>query len=223
MKNTLLILSLTVALVASSYGQYTIAVNSVTGGAFDNLVNTGTANTQITLPTDGDATGNSGQNNYVNDFSVFATSFVSGFGNVDLYKVGVKNASEGVAGNGAWADSSNAHAFTLNVVGNPGAHGSNPGPRWRVNTSRDNGTTQNGAWSDLVTGNNEISIGGTAFDRTVAVQIAGIVNYDLFSHDYTSGTDSIAVSSAVPEPSSYALLAGLFACTYMMVRRRSVS
>jgi hypothetical protein len=222
MKNTLLILSLTVALVASSYGQYTIAVNSVAGGAFDNLVNTGTANTQITLPTDGDATGNSGQNNYVTDFSVFATSFVSGLGNVDLYKVGVKNASAGVAGNGAWADSSNAHAFTLNVVGVPGVHGSNLGPRWRVNYSRDNGTTQNGAWSDLDTGNNEIAIGGTAFDRTVAVQIAGIVNYDLFSHDYTSGTDSIAVS-AVPEPSSYALLAGLFACTYMMVRRRAVS
>tara|TARA_B110000037_G_scaffold212502_1_gene265328 strand:+ start:419 stop:1270 length:852 start_codon:yes stop_codon:yes gene_type:complete len=30
-------------------------------------------------------------------------------------------------------------------------------------------------------------------------------------------------SFAVPEPSSYALLAGLFACTYMMARRRAVS
>jgi hypothetical protein len=30
-------------------------------------------------------------------------------------------------------------------------------------------------------------------------------------------------SVAVPEPSSYALLAGLFACTYMMTRRRKVS
>jgi hypothetical protein len=39
--------------------------------------------------------------------------------------------------------------------------------------------------------------------------------------------DNLAISgvfaTAVPEPSSYALLAGLFACTYMMVRRRSVS
>jgi hypothetical protein len=39
--------------------------------------------------------------------------------------------------------------------------------------------------------------------------------------------DNLAISgvfaSAVPEPSSYALLAGLFACTYMMVRRRAVS
>lgn len=222
MKNTLLIFSLTLALAVSAHGQYTIAVNSVVGGAFDNLVNTGTLNTQITLPTDGDATGNSGSNNYITDFSVFATSFVSGLGNVDLYKVGVKNASAGVAGNGAWADSSNAHSFTLNVVGNPGVHGSNLGPRWRANYSRDNGTTQNGAWSDLTTGSNSISVGSSAFDRTVAVQIAGVVNYDLFSHDYTSGTDSIAVS-AVPEPSSYALLAGLFACTYMMVRRRVAS
>ena len=30
-------------------------------------------------------------------------------------------------------------------------------------------------------------------------------------------------SFAVPEPSSYALIAGLFACTYMMIRRRKVS
>ena len=29
------------------------------------------------------------------------------------------------------------------------------------------------------------------------------------------------IANAVPEPSSYALLAGLFACTYMMVRRRA--
>ena len=40
--------------------------------------------------------------------------------------------------------------------------------------------------------------------------------------------DNLAISgvfaaAAVPEPSSYALLAGLFACTFMMVRRRSVS
>ncbi|MDA8736032.1 PEP-CTERM sorting domain-containing protein [Opitutales bacterium] len=38
--------------------------------------------------------------------------------------------------------------------------------------------------------------------------------------------DNLAISgvfAAVPEPSSYALLSGLFACTYMMVRRRAVS
>ena len=38
--------------------------------------------------------------------------------------------------------------------------------------------------------------------------------------------DNLGISgvfATVPEPSSYALLAGLFACTYMMVRRRAVS
>ena len=40
--------------------------------------------------------------------------------------------------------------------------------------------------------------------------------------------DNLAISgvfatSPVPEPSSYALLAGLFACTFMMIRRRAVS
>ena len=218
MKNTLLILSLTVALVASSYGQYTVAVNSVAGGAFDNLVETGTLNTQTNMPTDGEAN----VNGYLPD-TTFSTKFINTtIGNIDTYKVGVKNASEGVAGTGAWADSSNAHAFTLNVVGTPTSQNGKPGPRWRINYSRDNGTTQNGAWSDLTTGTNQISIGGTAFDRTVAVQLAGVINWDSFSHNYGSGTDSISVS-AVPEPSSYALLAGLFACTYMMVRRRAVS
>jgi hypothetical protein len=67
-----------------------------------------------------------------------------------------------------------------------------------------------------------MSFGAVAFERSVAIQIAGVVNFDSFSHNYGGGTDSITVS-AVPEPSSYALLAGLFACTFMMARRRAVS
>ena len=219
MKNTLLSFSLTLALAVSAHGQYTVAVNSVAGGGFDNLVNTGTLNTQTNIPTDGASISNA----FLPD-TTFSTAFLnSTFGNIDTYKVGVKNTSAGAAGAGAWVDSSNAHAFTLNVVGTPTSQGGKPGPRWRVNYTRVNGTTQNGTWTDLVTGNNQIGIAGVAWDRIVAVQLAGVINWDLFSHDYTSGTDSIAVVSAVPEPSSYALLAGLFACTYMMVRRRAVS
>jgi len=37
------------------------------------------------------------------------------------------------------------------------------------------------------------------------------------------GISGVFAAAAVPEPSSYALLAGLFACTFMMVRRRAVS
>ena len=216
MKNTLISLTLTLALAASAYGQYTIDVVSNAGGAFENLVNTGSANTQTTIPTNGAATANA----FVTDSSVFGTSFIAGLGNVDVYKFGVANTAVNTPGSGGWSGSSNAHSFSLNVVGTPTAHGSNAGPRWRRVVSTNNGGSFNGNWSDLNTGANTMSFGAVAFERSVAIQIAGIVNFDSFSHNYGSGTDSISV---VPEPSSYALLAGLFACTYMMVRRRAVS
>ena len=220
MKNTLISLTLTLALAASAYGQYTIDVVSNAGGAFENLVNTGSLNTQTTIPTNGAATGNAGANAFVTDASVFGTSFINTIGNVDVYKFGVANTALNTPGEGGWSGSSNAHSFSLNVVGTPTAHGSNPGPRWRRVVSTNNGGSFNGNWSNLSEGANVMSFGAVAFERSVAIQIAGVVNFDSFSHNYGSGTDSISV---VPEPSSYALLAGLFACTYMMVRRRAVS
>ena len=45
--------------------------------------------------------------------------------------------------------SSAAQTFTINVVGTPTAHGSNPGPRWRAIRSINNGGTLNGSWSIL--------------------------------------------------------------------------
>ena len=69
------------------------------------------------------------------------------------------------------------------------------------------------------------AIGGTAW-----IADGGYANFRLIltSGNYAnvSQLDDFGVSltpNAVPEPSSYALLAGLFACTYMMVRRRAVS
>ena len=218
MKTTLFTVTFTLALAASAHGQYTYSVNSVAGGAFDNLVNEGTANTNMRLPTDGDEAGEL----FFTDNSVFATLFITGIGNVDVYKAGVANSALNTPGEGAWADSSNAHTFTINVVGTPTAHGSNPGPRWRRIVSLNNGTTFNGNWSDLVEGSNSITSGDVAFDRMVGFQIAGVVDIDSFSHDYGSGVDTLSISE-VPEPSSYALLAGLFASTYMMVRRRKIS
>ena len=217
MKNTLISFTLTLALAVSAYGQYTIAVNSTAGGAFDNLVNEGSANTNMRLPADGTATG---ANAFFTDSSVFATQFISGLGNVDVYKAGVANSALNTPGAGAWADSSNGHTFSINVVGTPTAHGSNAGPRWRRIVSLNNGGTFNGNWVNISEGANTISFAGVGFDRMVGFQIAGIVNIDSFTHTYGTGTDSLTV---VPEPSSYALLAGLFACTYMMVRRRVVS
>ena len=69
------------------------------------------------------------------------------------------------------------------------------------------------------------SIGGTAW-----IANGGYANFRLIltssNYNNVSQLDDFGVSltpNTVPEPSSYALLAGLFACTYMMVRRRVAS
>ena len=218
MKTTLFIFAFTLALAASAHGQYTYSVNSVAGGAFENLVNVGSATTNMRLPSDGDAAAA-----FFTDNSVFATLFISGIGNVDVYKAGVANTAKDTPAAGAWSGSRNAQTFTINVVGTPTAHGTNPGPRWRFLRSYNNGVSDNGSWSDITVGENTLSItGGISFDRMVGFQIAGVVDIDSFSHDYGSDVDTLSIS-VVPEPSSYALLAGLFASTYMMVRRRKIS
>ena len=85
-------------------------------------------------------------------------------------------------------------------------------------------------------------IGANSHDVSIAAQLAGNnTGVKLAAGDQASfriswigstnanqqnQMDNLAISgvfAAVPEPSSYALLAGLFACTFMMVRRRSVS
>ena len=218
MKTTLFIFTFTLALAASAHGQYTYSVNSVAGGAFENLVNEGSANSNMRLPTDGDAAAAS----FFTDNSVFATLFISGIGNVDVYKAGVANTAKDTPAAGAWRGSSNPQTFTINVVGTPTAHGTNPGPRWRYLRTFNNGVSENGSWSDITVGENTLSINEVSFARMVGFQIAGVVDIDSFSHDYGSDVDTLSIS-VVPEPSSYALLAGLFASTYMMVRRRKIS
>ena len=69
------------------------------------------------------------------------------------------------------------------------------------------------------------AIGGTAW-----IADGGYANFRLLlssgNFNNVSQLDDFGVyltPAAVPEPSSYALLAGIFACTYMMIRRRKVS
>jgi hypothetical protein len=148
----------------------------------------------------------------VTDSSLFATLFIQNIGNVDVYKTSGGNPSD-------WAPSSNAQTFTINVVGTPTAHGSNPGPRWRTIRSVANGNAFNSNWSELSEGENSLSFAGVSFDRYVGFQIAGVVSIDSFTHDYVSGSDTFTVS-AVPEPSTYALLAGFAAFLFVAIKRR---
>ena len=189
------------AIVSLSYAQF-IDITSTAGGSFDNAISA-----NWSPPSEGATTTES-----FADKDLFQTLFISGLGNVDIYKAGTAN--------GSWDDSSNAHTFSINVVGTPTAHGANAGPRWRIIKSLANGTTYNGNWSNIAEGANSISMtGGTSFNRMVGFQIAGVVNFDSFSHDYGSSTDSLSIS-AVPEPSTYALLAGFAAFLFVAIKRR---
>jgi len=71
---------------------------------------------------------------------------------------------------------------------------------------------------------------GAAISGTAWIANGGYADFRLIltssNWNNVSQLDDFGVSltpNAVPEPSSYALLAGLFACTYMMVRRRAIS
>lgn len=202
MKKLSLLLSM-VLFASLSYGQFNIDITSTAGGSFDNAISANWS------PPSTGAT----PNDSLTDASLFQTLFLnSTIGNADIYKAGTAN--------GSWADSSNAHTFSINVVGTPTAHGTKPGPRWRVIKSLANGTTFNGNWVDISSGANSISMtGGTSFNRMVGFQIAGVVALDSFSHDYGSSTDSLTIS-AVPEPSTYALIAGFAAFLFVAIKRR---
>jgi len=208
-KITLLLSAISAFAFSSASAQYNVTVTSTAGGGFDNAP---AAN--LILPTEGETSSDS-----LTDNSLFFTQFIGGIGNVDVYKSGLANTAANTPASGAWADSSFAQSFTINVVGTPTAHGSNPGPRWRTIRSTNNGSTFNGNWSDITTGSNTISFGATSFDRMVGFQIAGVVAIDSFVHSWTTGADAITVT-AVPEVSHFGLFIGAITLAFAARRRR---
>lgn len=201
MKIFTLLLSM-LAISSITHAQFIIDITNNVDGSFENAV---TAN--WSPPAEGPTS-----DSFVSDNSLFQTLFLnSTIGNADIYKAGTAN--------GSWDASKNAQTFTINIVGTPTAHGDKPGPRWRTIRSVANGQMFNGNWSDLSEGTNSIGFGAVDFNRQVGFQIAGVVNISEFSHNYGSGTDSLTVS-AVPEPSTYALLAGFAAFLFVAIKRR---
>jgi hypothetical protein len=101
--------------------------------------------------------------------------------------------------------------------------------------SAETGTAMNNlvgiASGDLDSGiNNYNNAIGAAIGGTAWIADGGYANFRLLlssgNFNNVSQLDDFGVyltPAAVPEPSSYALLAGIFACTYMMIRRRKVS
>ena len=201
MKKLTLLLSM-LAISNVTHAQYNIDITNNVGGSFENAVSA-----NWSPPAEGPTSVG-----FVADNSLFQTLFLnSTIGNADIYKAGTPN--------GSWDASINAQTFTINIVGTPTAHGDKPGPRWRTIRSVANGQMFNGNWSDLSEGINSLSFAGVSFNRQVGFQIAGVVNISEFSHDYGSSTDSLTVS-AVPEPSTYALMAGFAAFLLVAIKRR---
>jgi hypothetical protein len=196
--NKLLLNSVLFAALAITAHGNIVVINDATDGGFANSDWIAPAEGAIATPT-------------IGENEIFNTLFLSSsVGNADIYKAGTFE--------GSWDASQNAQSFTINIVGTPTAHGTKPGPRWRLIRSVSNGTTYQGSWVDLTEGENTISIGtGVSFNRMVGFQIAGVTQIDRFEHDYGSGTDSFTI---VPEASHFGLLSGVAVLAFVATRRR---
>ena len=111
------------------------------------------------------------------------------------------------------ADSQPVQTFSLDVTS------ASVDSRWRILKSNAGGSYFFGSWSNITEGSNSVSITGVGFDRQVGFQIEGSVEFTSFTHDYVNGSDSLSVT-VVPEPSTYALLAGFAAFLFVAIKRR---
>ena len=154
----------------------------------------------ISLPTDGELI----SNNYFTNDEIFE--------NGNTYKR-IHNVSDA---NSFWPYNPTNHTFTLDIIE------ASAGARWRQINSYQNGSTYSLGWANLTTGTNSISLNPVGYDRVViGFSIDGTIKFNKFTHTFGSqswGYEEISV--AVPEPSSYALIAALFALFLAAKRRR---
>ena len=153
----------------------------------------------ISLPTDGELI----SNNYFTNDEVFD--------NGDTYKR-LHNVSDV---NSFWPYNPTNHTFTLDIIE------ASAGARWRQISSHQNGSTYSLGWVNLTTGTNSISLTPVNYDRAViGFSIDGTIKFNKFTHTFGSQSWGYEEISVVPEPSSYAWIAGLFALFLATKRRR---
>jgi hypothetical protein len=212
MKTLQIFAVLAATLFAYSASALTIQVNSAVGGGFDRAVPGTFAGASL------DGTEASSF-----DETIFQNASGANAGR-SIYKVGHFNSSNA----NYWDDSVLAQTFSFTVTNTGGAFsgGANTTgtPRYRIYRSNPGSATQYyyKPWKTMVVGENTDSIGAQATNpRQVGIQIEGAgIAFTDFSHTYGTTTDSISVVSAVPEPSTYALLAGFAAFLFVAIKRR---
>tara|TARA_B110000858_G_scaffold139148_1_gene158000 strand:- start:365 stop:973 length:609 start_codon:yes stop_codon:yes gene_type:complete len=161
----------------------------------------------ISLPTDGELIAN----NYFTNDEIFD--------NGDTYRRihHIPGSSAQFDVNSFWPYNSANHTFTLDITE------ASAGARWRQISSHANGSTYSLGWVNLTTGTNSIFLNAEGnYDRAViGFTTEGSFKFNKFTHTFGSqsfGYEEISV--AVPEPSTYAWMAGAFALFLACNRRR---
>ena len=161
----------------------------------------------ISLPTDGELIAN----NYFTNDEIFE--------NGDTYKRihHIPGSSAQFDVNSFWPYNSANHTFTLDITE------VSAGARWRQISSHANGSTYSLGWVNLTTGTNSIFLNAEGnYNRAViGFTTEGSFKFSKFTHTFGSqsfGYEEISV--AVPEPSTYALVAGVFTLFLACNRRR---
>lgn len=161
----------------------------------------------ISLPTDGELIA---INYFTNDEI---------FDNGDTYRRihHIPGSSAQFDANSFWPYNSTNHTFTLDITE------VSAGARWRQISSHANGSTYSLGWVNLTTGTNSIFLNAEGnYNRAViGFSTEGSFKFSKFTHTFGSqsfGYEEISV--AVPEPSTYALMAGVFVLFLAFNRRR---
>tara|TARA_B100001778_G_scaffold332461_1_gene338827 strand:- start:1139 stop:1777 length:639 start_codon:yes stop_codon:yes gene_type:complete len=211
MKKLLLLTSL-IFTAASLHGVSIVtSTNSQSPTAWASTIN-------MTPPSDGDIV----SYNAFASADVFAQGTVQGVAGTSIYKRG-------------HANSANAAAWLVPFGPNYSQGGQyfyltpesiSASAKWRTLKTASGGAYVFGAWQDIDTVGSETSIAitaGVTFNRQVGVQIQGVNSFSSFRHYQmtTHGIDELSLEAeVVPEPSTYALMAGFAAFLFVALKRR---
>lgn len=213
MKTLQILAVLAASLFAYSASALTIQVTSAVDGGFDRAVPGSFSGAAL----DGTTASSF-------DETIFQNITSGANAGRNIYKVGHFNSANANYW-GANSQLEQAFTFTVSDTGGAFSGGANTTgtPRYRMYRSNPGSATQYyyKPWLALEVGTTTTTLGAQTNDRQIGIQFEGVgIAFTDFSHTYGTTTDSISVVAPVPEPSTYALLAGFAAFLFVAIKRR---